>query len=1197
MFHTRGQATTRTSTRRASATGRPRSIPLVLALLAAVGASLAGAAPSAAQATVRLELTPARALTEVRRPIRYSAELVAANNRRQDVTSRTTLRSNGPAPCHQDSVIPGQLSCDDNGVFKITGAFGNPEITSEPAELEVVNGRVPPAFESTPAPSPPNREVTVVGLTGSCSQTGTLTSRELRVAQKVAGVFTARFTIPPGTFPGSYPLSLVVTCDGQPQRATAEIVVSNQPPDAVDDQATVTPGESVTIPVSGNDTDPDGDDGYRTLLEADPPTLGTAAVEERDQTIEYTAGPGFIDHDQFTYRSCDVVDASGKADCDQATVTVTRRDPEPVDDPDETTVQETAVSILVTRNDTAPDPARLRVRRGPGHGTAVVERQRDGNIEYTPEDRFTGKDTFEYDYCEGVFPPNVVGVVACPPATVTVDVRPSPTSPEITTVTLNPTPPNRAAVVTGTTGSCSRTGMLILHLPSPGTDVSLPVTAGQDGAFEQRLAVPGGTFVGIYRLELRVDCQGKVQVAEKPLEVANRPPTAVDDPAATSRDTPVTIDVTGNDGDPDGDDGYQTSLIADRPADGRADVRPDNRIRYTPDKGFVGVDHVRYRFCDVVDAAGTTDCGVATVTVAVGASPPKAVDDTASTVRDRPVRIDVTKNDTDPDVAKLRVLRPVRPGARAEQQPDGSVLYSPEPGFTGTDTFRYDYCGGSVGVDAAAQGACSSATVTVAVTRPDPMPVDDPDATTLRDQSVVIDVMQNDHDPDAAMVRVRSRPAPQGAADLLPGGTIRYTPEPGFTGTDRFQYDYCRGSVDPGAAGQAACPAATVTVAVTAMPVISSVRPGSTAPGRTVEVDGNSGSCSRTGTLALHGTGAVATVAAAQDGGFTIRLTVPPGTFPGTYRLELRVDCNGRAQRADGSLTVTNHAPVATDDTVTTTRDHPVSVEVTANDRDPDDPDGYATLVLVSSPPSHGTAEVQADNQVRYTPDEGFSGRDRFGYSLCDDMLNANGTADCGAATVTVRVDPRACVPPAGASPPLHVDPVKGAGGTSLRITATVDRGLAACPLRLLLGGTPLGPDVGVRSDGNISEERQVPGDARPGPSSLRLATLTAQTVAETPFEVAPIPSPAGLSLPFRLLVGVGALLAGALARAAFRRWRRLSRQERRAGELPDDIRVEPHPRPVEVTVEPEHDTTRTFTVRLESHPDPGNQTVQEVNP
>jgi hypothetical protein len=108
----------------------------------------------------------------------------------------------------------------------------------------------------------------------------------------------------------------------------------------------------------------------------------------------------------------------------------------------------------------------------------------------------------------------------------------------------------------------------------------------------------------------------------------------------------------------------------------------------------------------------------------------------------------------------------------------------------------------------------------------------------------------------------------------------------------------------------------------------------------------------------------------------------------------------------------------------------------------------------------------------------------------------------------------------------------------------------------------------------------------------MRLTTMGAQTVAETPFEVVP----PGLSLPLKLLIGAGALAAGALARAAFRRWRP-SRGRSRVGEFPEDFRVEPHTRPVEVTVEPEHDNTRTFSVRLEPHPDPGNQTVQEMNP
>jgi hypothetical protein len=211
-------------------------------------------------------------------------------------------------------------------------------------------------------------------------------------------------------------------------------------------------------------------------------------------------------------------------------------------------------------------------------------------------------------------------------------------------------------------------------------------------------------------------------------------------------------------------------------------------------------------------------------------------------------------------------------------------------------------------------------------------------------------------------------------------------------------------------------------------------------------------------------------------------------------------------------------------------------------------------------------------------------------------VLNATGTADCGAATVTVTVtDAQACLPSPGNISSIKVNPNKGPGGMTLDITATVDRKLAACPFRLLLGGTPLGPDVAAGPDGSITAERQVPKDAKPGPSPMRLATMGAQTLAETPFKVVP----PGLSLPLKLLIGAGALVAGALARIAFRKWRAFQdqRRRRRLGELPDGLRAEPHTRPVEVTVAPEHDTTRTFSVRLEPHPDPGNQTVQEMNP
>jgi hypothetical protein len=245
--------------------------------------------------------------------------------------------------------------------------------------------------------------------------------------------------------------------------------------------------------------------------------------------------------------------------------------------------------------------------------------------------------------------------------------------------------------------------------------------------------------------------------------------------------------------------------------------------------------------------------------------------------------------------------------------------------------------------------------------------------------------------------------------------------------------------------------------------------------------------------------------------------------------------------------------------------------------------------VLVSSPPAHGTAEVQPDQTIVYTPARGFTGQDRFGYSLCDDVLNAAGGADCGSATVTVTVSGTTCLP-AGGTPSLEVSPGKGSSGTMLRISAAVDRRLAACPLRLFLGGTSLGPDVRVGGDGSISADRGVPGSVRRGRSNVRLATMSAQTLAERPFEVVGGPMP----WPVRLALGAGALLLGALARVAYRRWRK-RHPGRRPVELPNDMRAEPHTRPVEVGVEPVPDGTQTFAVRLEPHADSGTQTLQEV--
>ncbi len=131
-------------------------------------------------------------------------------------------------------------------------------------------------------------------------------------------------------------------------------------------------------------------------------------------------------------------------------------------------------------------------------------------------------------------------------------------------------------------------------------------------------------------------------------------------------------------------------------------------------------------------------------------------------------------------------------------------------------------------------------------------------------------------------------------------------------------------------------------------PSISSVTPASTLPGRSVEVRGNTGSCNRAGTLTFHGmTEDVSTdVTADENGNFVARFTVPRGTFPRAYKLELTVDCNRQLQWVQSELTVINLAPVAVDDSATTTQDTPVAIAVAANDRNPDPDTGYQTVVV-----------------------------------------------------------------------------------------------------------------------------------------------------------------------------------------------------------------------------------------------------------
>ena len=97
----------------------------------------------------------------------------------------------------------------------------------------------------------------------------------------------------------------------------------------------------------------------------------------------------------------------------------------------------------------------------------------------------------------------------------------------------------------------------------------------------------------------------------------------------------------------------------------------------------------------------------------------------------------------------------------------------------------------------------------------------------------------------------------------------------------------------------------------------------------------------------------------------------------------------------NGLTALPNGAPAAGSDTATTAEGAAVSIDVLANDSDPD---GDALTLASVVQPVNGTAAIETDGTVTYTPKAGFSGQDSFTYAVSDGTNESTATV-----TVTVR--------------------------------------------------------------------------------------------------------------------------------------------------------------------------------------------------
>ncbi|UWR25066.1 tandem-95 repeat protein [Sulfitobacter sp. S223] len=269
---------------------------------------------------------------------------------------------------------------------------------------------------------------------------------------------------------------------------------------------------------------------------------------------------------------------------------------------------------------------------------------------------------------------------------------------------------------------------------------------------------------------------------------SNSPPTAQPDAVSVDEDQAVVFNPADNDVDPDGDPVTVVSVVTD-PSNGSAVLGLGGDVTYTPDADFNGTDSF-----DVQVADGIGGFAVSTVTVTVNAvnDDPTANDDVASTVIDTAAVIDVISNDVDPDGDALTVVA-VSDGLLGSvvANGDGTVTYTPNIGVTGEDSFTYTVEDGN-------GGTADTATVTVSILEApnqQPVAVDDIVATD-EDTSIIFNPADNDTDGngDTVVVAAILTDPTNGAAVLNTDGTVTYTPDADFNGTDTFEVSVVDGN-------------------------------------------------------------------------------------------------------------------------------------------------------------------------------------------------------------------------------------------------------------------------------------------------------------------------------------------------------------------------------------------------------------------
>ncbi|MBC8659006.1 tandem-95 repeat protein [Vibrio parahaemolyticus] len=555
--------------------------------------------------------------------------------------------------------------------------------------------------------------------------------------------------------------------------------------DIVADKATVVEDTPTIIKVLGNDTFED--DGKVVSLDTNNgPANGTVSVNP-DGSVTYTPNDNYVGKDTFTY----VVTSGGVSESTTVEVNVTPVNDAPVAKNDIATTQEdTAVTIDVLSNDTDVDGDKLSIQ-----SATVPEAQGkveivDGKLVFTPAENFNGDAEIIYTVTDGQLADEAKVTVTVNPVndapTIKVDAVESITEDAVESITEDAVNTDTVVATLTVRDTDTPEDQLTVSLENNsngyfvlvGNDVKL-TQAGVDAVNNDELNLKDLTISASVSDGVNPTASDSDSLVVNRVNDAPTVENAIADQVLSEDFASYTIDL--NDAFKDSDSALNFSVSGNS----NVLVSIENGIAtISPTADWNGSETLTFTATDPSgeSVSQTVDFTVAPV-VDIKA-------DSTNVVEDTPTIINVLGNDTfegDGKVVSLDTNNGPANGT-VSVNPDGSVTYTPNDNYHGTDSFTYIVTSG---------GVSESTTVNVDVTPENDAPVaKDDTAITDEDTPVTIDVLPNDSDVDGDKLSIESASVPkeQGTVEVV-NGKLVFTPAENFNGDAEITYTVTDGQL------------------------------------------------------------------------------------------------------------------------------------------------------------------------------------------------------------------------------------------------------------------------------------------------------------------------------------------------------------------------------------------------------------------